>query len=889
MSAPPLDPPVSVSTSGYEDGLGRRTLTFDREGGGMLERLHVRPELAAFEAPLRERMAKLAAFEDERFARVLRIERDADAGLMVVSAFVGGTRVSDLLDAAAGLPGGEAASPGVDAAIGFLLEILPALSALHSTAKFAHGAIAPGRLTLTPAGEIVVLDSLFGQALERLRFNPRRLWNEFQIAMPPAGPLQFGCAADVGQASLTAMMIIVGRMFREDELPGGLPSLLAEVVDIAQISGSTRLASRLQTILERTLPLPTGRPYASAGEAAAEVRQLAQEVGIPRCREALAAFIDGVGRAEDIAVSASQPSAPRMRVPAVAPEPVPAPAPAAPAIVVVPDPLDWPEAEPELAVAIDPEPALAEPEPLLAAAVDPEPVPAEPEPVLAEPAVALSEPEVDVPIQAEPMPEPVAGPKPPAPPLAAPEPDPLPDALLEMLAVITSESSTPPVPDDMVHASRTAPTPAIAREELQPDPALVSPADADAPPAGRHHFEPEPVVDSAPEIAPPATASQPVVSGKASHRKPKRGGKRGRDKDKLRSAAIPPRPAVPPPVAAPAYIPPVAGSHGRAGEPLRPSVAPQLAQAPPAVTRPAAGSTTGLRIKAEPPAGYTPVATRFDHRDITGIPYVQRGAPEAPSTAFPWKLAAAALAIMVVGVGAGRIYLSGSKAKSAAPIAASSPTPVAAAPEPATVTTGSIEIVTQPAGTRVLLDGKAAGETPLTIDSVAAGRHTLTFMTASGALKRVVRVEADKKLTIDVPVYSGWVAVFAPIPLDIAENGRGIGTTEQGRLMLPPGRHQLTLTNRELGYTAVETVQIEPGEERAITVQPVGELHANALPWAEVWIDGKKAGETPIAHLKVPLGTHDIVFKHPQFGERRVTTRVTATAPVAVTVDFSKQ
>jgi hypothetical protein len=155
-------------------------------------------------------------------------------------------------------------------------------------------------------------------------------------------------------------------------------------------------------------------------------------------------------------------------------------------------------------------------------------------------------------------------------------------------------------------------------------------------------------------------------------------------------------------------------------------------------------------------------------------------------------------------------------------------------------------------------------------------------------VRKNVRVEAGKTATLDVPVYSGWVAVFAPVLLDIAENGRSIGTTEQGRLMLSPGRHQLVFSNRELGYTTRETVDIEPGEERSVNLQPTGELNVNALPWAEVWIDGQKTGETPVAHMRVPLGTHDIVFKHPEFGERKLTATVHANVPTAATVDFTK-
>src|SRR5260221_14426708 len=98
MSAASLDPESSQSSSGYEDGLGRRVLAFDRETGDMLEQLVLRPELSAFEAALRERLAIVAGLEDERFPRPRGIERGADDRLTVVSESVTGRRLSDLLD-----------------------------------------------------------------------------------------------------------------------------------------------------------------------------------------------------------------------------------------------------------------------------------------------------------------------------------------------------------------------------------------------------------------------------------------------------------------------------------------------------------------------------------------------------------------------------------------------------------------------------------------------------------------------------------------------------------------------------------------------------------------------------------------------------------------------
>ena len=90
--------------------------------------------------------------------------------------------------------------------------------------------------------------------------------------------------------------------------------------------------------------------------------------------------------------------------------------------------------------------------------------------------------------------------------------------------------------------------------------------------------------------------------------------------------------------------------------------------------------------------------------------------------------------------------------------------------------------------------------------------------------------------------------------------------------MLSPGHHELQLTNRDLHYAEKQGVDIEPGEVKHIELDPRGTVNINAQPWAEVWIDGKKMGETPLANLSIPLGVREIVFKHPQFGERKVVT-----------------
>jgi hypothetical protein len=854
MSEPATIVPVSVSASGYEDGLGRRTLEFDRETGVMLERLHLRPELGAFETFLRERVARAVSFDDERFARVRGVERDSRNILTVVSQFVTGNRLCDLLEAATSLPADEATSPSVDAALGFLTEVLPALGSLHDASRHAHGTLEPGRIVLTHDGRVVILDSVFGQVIERLQFNRRRLWLELGIATPAAaGPARLDIAGDIAQASLVAMTIVLGRPLRANEYPDAIATLLTEVIEIAQIRGSGRFASGLEAFLARTLPLPERRPHATAEEAAADVRQVAREIGAPRCRTALTSFISDMNR-----VLADT----RERADGTPPDPVED----AIAVAMALDDLPLEIAD----VAEEPIPDAVLPEAFASLESDAAADPMEtPTPDLQESGAALayetsesvdrSEEMIIEPTLAD---EPALGIEPMRSP--AVEPEPVPEVLV----------AAPPEPISV----EPEPVPVVVAIAPKPEPVFVPPA-----------IEPEPPSRTIAAVG-PAPPPEPVVAKRteppeAQSKRKRRGSKPHRDKLRSNAAPKPAPPMVPMPAPLGAGGP--AQAYGKVSEPLRqqPQVPIQVAAIQVARPTIAVKAPAPLRLRTEAPAGYNPRGDWREASDLTAIPYVQRGAPESTGGGFPKRLAAAGVILMVIIIGAGRMYLARHVAI-AEEMPLSTPAPAAKPVEVPKV--GSIALTTQPAGAHVLLDGKAVGDSPLTLADVAAGKHTLTLVTTAGSVKKTVRVEVGKTAALDVPIYSGWIAVFSPVPLDIAENGHAIGTTEQGRLMLSPGLHQLTLTNRELGYKGVQIVDIEPGEERSISVQPTGELNVNAVPWAEVWMNDKKVGETPVAGLQVPLGTHEIVFKNPQFPERRVTVTVSAKAPVAASVDFSK-
>jgi hypothetical protein len=215
----------------------------------------------------------------------------------------------------------------------------------------------------------------------------------------------------------------------------------------------------------------------------------------------------------------------------------------------------------------------------------------------------------------------------------------------------------------------------------------------------------------------------------------------------------------------------------------------------------------------------------------------------------------------------------------------------------ATPSTGQLTVRTEPAGARVMVDGAPRGTTPLTVDGLPPGPHSVSLANDLSTVTQDVVIEAGITAALVVPMsapqgvpVSGWIAVTAPAEVQVYEEGRLLGTSKSDRIMVSAGTHTFDVVNEALSYRSSRTVTVAPGKIAAIRLDwPAGSMALNAQPWANVWVDGEPVGETPIGNLAVPIGTHEVVFRHPEFGEQVVRTTVTANSPARVTVDMRKR
>jgi hypothetical protein len=140
-----------------------------------------------------------------------------------------------------------------------------------------------------------------------------------------------------------------------------------------------------------------------------------------------------------------------------------------------------------------------------------------------------------------------------------------------------------------------------------------------------------------------------------------------------------------------------------------------------------------------------------------------------------------------------------------------------------------------------------------------------------------------------IPV-SGWVSVTSPVEMQLFEDGRLVGSSRSDRIMMSVGDHSLQLVNETLGYRVNRTLQVAPGRVTPMRLDPPkGTLALNASPWAEVWVDGDRVGDTPMGNISLQIGSHDVLFRHPELGEQRHTVTVTLNGPARLSVDMRKR
>jgi eukaryotic-like serine/threonine-protein kinase len=193
------------------------------------------------------------------------------------------------------------------------------------------------------------------------------------------------------------------------------------------------------------------------------------------------------------------------------------------------------------------------------------------------------------------------------------------------------------------------------------------------------------------------------------------------------------------------------------------------------------------------------------------LPSEEETTLEQPWLRRRWPRLAGA-AVLVLAVGGGALVLLRPERAPPVPVAVAAPVP----PAPPVLT-----IETDPPGARLVVDGKEAGRSPLQLDTLALGEHT-------------VEASLEGRLPAQRRVKLGHPGERTMVVLSLAAE--------------PPP-------------PVAEPVPAEKEEAPAVSKAPKrasGRLTLDTTPWTHVYLRGRKLGDTPLIDQALPAGRHQL-------------------------------
>lgn len=168
-------------------------------------------------------------------------------------------------------------------------------------------------------------------------------------------------------------------------------------------------------------------------------------------------------------------------------------------------------------------------------------------------------------------------------------------------------------------------------------------------------------------------------------------------------------------------------------------------------------------------------------------------------------------------------------------------------------------------GTSVAWSASRKAVTILGIGGTASSAASGASASAADGSSTAGRSEASAP-----PVTSGLLQVFSRVPMDLYIAGRRIGTTGDGQIVLTPGSYRVEFVSTRLNYRGEALLSIRSAAVTTHNVTlPDGSLLIETEPGAEITVEGEPAGVAPAGVLRVPLGTREVLVRHPDLGERR--------------------
>lgn len=208
-------------------------------------------------------------------------------------------------------------------------------------------------------------------------------------------------------------------------------------------------------------------------------------------------------------------------------------------------------------------------------------------------------------------------------------------------------------------------------------------------------------------------------------------------------------------------------------------------------------------------------------------------------------------------------------------------TPVVEAPEKLPVTNkatvndtpqaakGYLKLNITPADAHVFINGVPKGQASgIGVLSLPAGKQSTVRVVKAGLGEKTVPVTLSagqtKTLPITLSAAEAFVSFSADMPCAVHFDGTFIGNSPIASFTTTAGNHTAVLTTTTPALSKTVPVSVKAGKTKKVHVQFLSSLMVSADPWADVYLDGKKIGLTPLTKNGITPGNHSIRLVNPK-------------------------
>lgn len=207
-----------------------------------------------------------------------------------------------------------------------------------------------------------------------------------------------------------------------------------------------------------------------------------------------------------------------------------------------------------------------------------------------------------------------------------------------------------------------------------------------------------------------------------------------------------------------------------------------------------------------------------------------------------------------------------------------------------------LRVTSEPAGHALFVDARERGATPAVV-TVDPGPHRVEIRDASGAVLADQAIEVGESEIREIAIALPPALERATLRVDSAPpgaivrvDGEEVGTTPLAREVLPT-RHRVDVELEGYVPAGNEVTLARPGEQAtlafALTPAPratprrptpraasTGTLTIATTPWSEVYLGARHLGTTPLANVRLPVGTHVLTLRSPGRSAQRTTVTI---------------